>query len=1234
MNAAFRYPRPPELDQLGTRHAVVEASAGTGKTYLLEHLVVELLLNRGARIEEILVVTFTERATAELCLRLREKLSELCRLSADHPAATELPEQGCWLIDEAARGRLRDALLAFDRATISTIHGFCRGILGDHAFLHQRMFDEQAVDESGAFHTAFVESLRNDFAVQPELLPYLRAWLASGHSAADLESALGECARELARIFPPRAKALQPDFDEAALAAAIAAWPSETVGDPTLAERLKQAGIKGPTAKAVLTRVAAISDLVAEANKTSRVGSPPAFGTDSPSSPPRALSRAPSPAADHRGRVWEPFEGSHVNNMATFLAQLQERESTWKDRGFAYLLGHIAKLSADPKLAELNCATVAIRNARVPLLAAVAHKFLPLVRARLQERKRAAGLYDFQDMLTLVAERLSGEGASTQLLLSTLRRRYKYALIDEFQDTDEVQWFIFRRLFFESREPHGLTVIADPKQAIYRFRGADVHTYLRARAEILQAGGVLVKLAQNFRSTAAVIDGYNAVFDQATGFFRAGAGIDYDRPVTCGRADRRLVGTDDQPKPGVVVFDVQAPEGKVAALDTRRALQTQMVDEIRGLLSWNGALFVRDGSGRRQIAASDIFVLAFTNNECEEIGGALRAAGLPFAFYKEDDLFQTSQAKDVLDLLRAIAEPNDDTLRARAFLTAFFACDLPDLAQRDRPDATDPLLQQLLAWRDLALTGDFGALFASIIRQSGLVCREVALSRSERALTNYLHILEVMQEEAARTHASLQGLVATLGAYVNRTRLPPGDERNLQRLESDADAVQVMTVHKAKGLEAGVVFIYGGLNRRIPNPPRVFHDPQDRRVVHLGALDAQQQDTYANEIADEDRRVLYVALTRARARLYLPRCPAGSSAFPGPYRLLGPILDKLLADGKTSRLFHRVTVVGPEETPWELPTPTPAALSAWQPPELPAVASAAEFQRIAKERAGFVVTSYTGVKRRHGGFVVPEEPADLSTANEPSEPDVPAPVDPRELARGRRSGIFLHAVLEQVPLDRLTDSRSSAKWAAQPEIAQLLARLARRHDRNPDQIAHAAHLVHTALFTPLRLGDCLVPGLGLAQPSLRETEFLYPIPESQHPLLGRAGLAQEDNRSWSIERGLVKGFIDYLFEHEGRIYLCDWKGDWLPSWDADCVRAHCENNYAIQAQLYTLAVLRLAGLDDRAAFERRFGGVLYCFLRGMRPDDEEAGSYFRRPDWQTVLAWQTEMLSAEFWGLA
>jgi len=916
--------------------------------------------------------------------------------------------------------------------------------------------------------------------------------------------------------------------------------------------------------------------------------------------------------------------------VASFLAQLQAKEAAWGKNGFAYLLDHLGKAVADPKLAELCRATAAVRDARVPLLAAIAHKFLPLVNARLRARKRAAGLYDFQDMLTLVADGLSGDSPPAQLLLSTLRGRFKYALIDEFQDTDDVQWFIFRRLFFESRAGHALVVIGDPKQAIYRFRGADVHTYLRAREEILQAGGAMVRLTRNFRSTAAVIDGYNHVFGRAAGFFRAGAGIDYDHPVTCGRPHRQLVDVDGQPRPGVVVFDLQA-SGDTPVAEARRALRRQIADEIRGLLSEKGRLFLKDGQEPKRIAAGDIFVLAFTNSECREIGETLRSAGLPFALYKGDDLFQSNEARDVLDLLRAIAEPDNHSLRVRAFLTAFFALDLSELVPSS--DEADPLLGQLFEWRALAMAGDFGALFACILAQSRIVCRAVCLSRSERALTNTLHIFEILQEEAARTHATVHELVETLAAYVSGTHLPPGDERDVQRLESDAQAVQVMTVHKAKGLEADAVFLYGGLFRGKSGQLTVFHDCDGHRVVHVGSLSVQDKAAHANESADEDRRVLYVALTRARGRLYLPRCPEGQRPFTGPYRLVGPILDKLLADPAASRLFHRVPVDCPGEAPLALNPPPPAALARWQVPDLAAGVPAAEFHRIAQDRSGFVVTSYTGVKRRHGGFVVPEEPADLTTANEPVEHGAAAPADPRELERGRLSGIFLHAILEKVPLDSRAHSDPSARWATRPEIAQLLVRLARRHERDPAQIGHAAQLVHTALYTPLRLGDCVVPGLGFARPFLRETEFLYPIPERHHPLLAEQGFGREDGGVWSIERGLVKGFIDYIFEHEGRIYLCDWKGDWLPSWDADFVRAHCEDNYNIQARLYTLAVLRWAGLADRDSFERRFGGVLYCFLRGMRPGDGQAGIHFRRPDWQTVLDWQAEMLGSAFWGM-
>lgn len=1176
MTQALRYPRLPALADLGTRHAVVEASAGTGKTYLLEHLVVDLLLRRGAKLEEILVVTFTERATSELCLRLRAKLTAMLHLHPDHPevqAAAQLADQDCWLIDDEARERLRDALLAFDRATISTIHGFCRGILADHAFLNSRLFDEQAVDEEGSFHGAFVEALRQDFAVNPALRPYLSAWL-EGQSAEGLQATLLACARELARVFPPDVSTLRPAFDEAALQAALAQWPADIAFDDTMTTRLKSAGVSGRSARFVAAKLVDLAHLI----------------------------------------------GAHAKLPATFLASLQILESRWGDRGLDYLVQNLGAANKDAAVTRLHAAVMAIRQTRVPLLAALAPRFLPVVQARLLERKRVAGLYDFQDMLNLVAQRLADDSDSSRLLLSTLRKRYRHALIDEFQDTDDVQWFIFRRIFFESHDHHVLTVIGDPKQAIYRFRGADVHTYLRARREILEPGGAQVRLGHNFRSTPAVVEGCNAIFSQPN-FFRPGTGIDYQQPVTCGCPGRDLRDVHDRPAPGVVVLDV-GPEGKAGEI--RNALRRQMVDEIRRMRSPEGSLFVHDGGHRRQVHDGNIFVLAFTNRECREVGESLSHAGIPHAFFRQERLFATPEAADILDLLRALTEPLDQRLRARALLTSFFALDLPDLPLVNRPDLASPTLERLFAWQGLAEKGDFEALFADIVARSGVACREVCLAPSERRLTNILHIFEVLQEQASASHANLRELVELLGGFINGTRLPPGQDRDLQRLESDARAVQIMTVHASKGLEADVVFLYGGVERGPKHPPYVFHDGQGRRVVNLGSLSTQEETLLSQENEDEERRLLYVALTRARARLYLPRYPDSKTGIAANLR---PVLDRVLDEPTTRGLYHRVAVACPGDPPLRLPALAPAALAAWQPPSPPPAIPVEEFRHIARERAGFFITSYTGVKRHQGGFVVSEGPAETGTA--PVDQQTTQPTQPGELARGRLSGIFLHAILEELPLD-LAATMDAEAWLVHPELSSLLNRLARQHERDARQIAHAARMVHAALFSPLRLGSRVIPGLGRQRPFLRETEFLYPIPEKSHPLLGLA----PDHRPWTIERGLIKGFIDAIFEHEGRVYLCDWKGDWLPSWAPSHLDLHCRHNYDVQARLYTLAILRMTDVRNRTTFDQRFGGVLYCFLRGLRVDAPDAGIMFRRPEWETILAWQDEMLGGEFWGLS
>ncbi len=1154
--ASPRYPRPAPLAHLGRGHAVVEASAGTGKTFVLEHLVVDLLLSQGAKLDEILVVTFTEKATAELTTRVRAKLHHLAELRASHEEPTDLH----WVLDDQARARLHEALRSFDRANIFTIHGFCQRLLRDHAFLHHRLFDEQPMDSDEAWHTAFTTALRADIARDPALNPYLQAWLSQGYALDDLETLLRNCHEHQTSLFPARPDGLRPLFDEDAARAALAGWTPVVGDDQDLLARLKKAGVHAQTAfKAV-----------------------------------RVLGHVTAVSANR--------------DVAAALAELGRLSD-----GAEYLVDKLAKLSQHPEFGRLYASACALCRHVPSLHAALAHRLLPEVQARLRAYKQQTGVYDFQDMLTLVAQAL--ESGSARVLLETLRDHFRYALIDEFQDTDEVQWSIFRRIFFESPR-HVLTVIGDPKQAIYAFRGADVHTYVGARRAIAEAGGARVELSENFRSSARVIDGYNAILRD---FFRPDGDIGYDTPVTCGRRNRRLLDSDGQETPGLVVFDVQARGEKVSAAQARAAVQARVIAEIRNLLFERPHL-VSDGGEPRRLQAQDIFILTFTNRESRQLGDVLRAAGIPFAFFKQDGLFQSAEARDVLDVLRALDRPHDRGRRARALFSAFFGLSLPELATCGDLEPHQEPLRALNEWHRLAVRGDLPALFSRMLDDSGITCRLLFQGGGERALTNVQHVLEVLQSEASHTHCTFRELVGRLAAWVEGTRPPPGHEGNMQRLETDAHAVQIMTVHKAKGLEAEVVFLYGGTSHKVRKPTdlAVMHDKRGQRVAHVGRLPAAEEKRWTVEQQDEQRRVLYVGLTRACSRLYLPHYPPQMSRLDGPYRLLNERLHALRDDP----LLHWVAC---DDAAADAQAPT-ADVTAWMPPPQRPVMADGDFARIGRERAGFLVTSYTAVKSKHGGFVPAEETGDHPASNEPSASAATGSDD--ELPRGRHSGIFLHALLEELPLSPLARGLDFPSWYEHSRAD--LQRIARQQAWDERWLPAAARLVHTTLTTPVQLGDVPLRSLASVDRALRECEFLYPIPEADHPLLG-AGAPL--GRRWTVERGLVKGFVDFLFEHQGRIYVCDWKGDGLPAWDSDTVRGHCERNYEIQARLYALAVLRMAGIDGPARFEERFGGVLYCFLRGRRADDQASGLYFRRPDWATLLDWQAAMLGREFWGL-
>ena len=1080
---AVRYPMPPVLAAMDVRgHHAVDASAGTGKTYLIERRVVDLVLRGGAAIDQILLVTFTEKATAELRRRVRALLRELATLVEDRAA----PGEPAWLLDGAARGQLRAALAGFDQAAIHTIHGFCHRVLIDSAFDGARRFRETRIGSETALREALSDALRDRLAASEEDGPLLEAWFGQKRTVDQLAGRLSEIARLRGRFV----QRYQPDEIARRLAALAGADP-EAIG-----AALKRAKVNAQTARAVVTRVATLADLAARAGG----GLPP------------------------------------------LLDELAGASGTLRD--------YLERPQVAAAVPDLAAAVGALDEAAVPLEAAIATRFLPVVGERLAVNKAERGQLDFGDMLEQVWRALDGPGGAE--LAARLRRRHPHALIDEFQDTDELQWSIFRRIYLEAPpgEAH-LTVVGDPKQAIYGFRGADLATYLAARGEVL-AGREPVRLEVCYRSSERLIAGVDGILGGTEPFFSGG--IDY-RPVAAAPSNRAA---DDAP---LRLFDLGGFEKAEAR---RAALAARISREISHLIT---------GGTRPE----QIFVLTRTVKESRQMAERLRADGVRAALYQQEGLLQTAEAAEVRDLFAAIAAPRDRSARLRAWQTRFFAVGLGELEVLADAGDGHPLVERLFGWRELADRLDYERLLPRILRESRLCERQLVLATGERALTNFLHLFEIILDEMLVARCDVAELTRRIGRWIIDTE--GSDERNVQRLESERDAVQIMTVHRAKGLEAEVVFLYGGDGPPRPGGARVYHVGGERRLFVGSPVPAAIKEAAAAEERGETERLLYVALTRAARRLYLPCWPSDGGG-------------KLMADLVNARVQHWLAaggapgtvaverVAAPEER-GRAEAARARALAAWTAPPLaepsldPAVARALEVQR------GPVSTSYTRLKQADGaglrGDEIDEE--DDEAAMPLFDLDRAAPAD--GVPRGRRVGIFLHEVLELLPLASVGEAVDLATWSALPAVDRAIRTAARRHDLDPEQPAWR-RMLWDALVRPIELGGGeVVPGVARAARHCREVEFVFP-------------LAGADGR----ERALVRGAIDLVFEHGGRVFWLDWKSDALADFAPEAVARHVRAEYALQADIYSLALSRMLGIAGQADHDARFGGLIYLFLRG------------------------------------
>ena len=1200
----------PSFDVFGCalqRTQLIEASAGTGKTWTLCGLYLRLLLERALPVADILVVTFTNAATAELRERIRARIADtLARLrgsgapSAD-PFVSALLQRlrgAPGLRDEDMAARLELALQSFDEASILTIHGFCQRALAELPFSTGMPLQLTLLEDDGELRQQVVHDFWRRHVAGMALSPALAAHLLQ---RKDTPERLGELLRR--RLGKPLSRWLWPQPGDialpdpaprdAAFAAARALWQAQREAIVAIVQeaqpRLPQNSHSPAAVQTALQSWAAL------------LAAPAAPEAIDPDSKLELLGQArlqarkkEAPVGEHRffGLAQQLIDACQAREQALVLQRLQ-------------LLRTLVEQGPD-----------ALRRA-----------------------KREQRVLGFDDMLINLHQRLAGAGGAA--LAATLRRRFAAALVDEFQDTDPLQYAIFEALYRGSDAP--LFLVGDPKQAIYSFRHADLHTYLRARG----AAQAEYTLDQNQRSSQPLLQALNGLFGSNPRAFMLD-GLDY-RPVRMGDKPRAPLVEDAAPGGAALQLWLLPRDGDGQPLLRAEAMRLAFeacAGEIARLLGEGRAGRARLGD--RPLAAGDIAVLVRSHAQGAAMRRALTAVGVGSVELSQASIFDSSDAADLEQVLAAMLEPQREALLRAALATEAMGRDAAALqALAEDEAAWLDCIGRFAAYRDTWLARGVGRMLREWMRGEDVSRRLLQRSDGERRLTNLMHLCELLHEAAAG-HAGPEALLRWLREQRGRARR---DDAAQLRLESDRNLVQVVTIHKSKGLEYPLVFcpmLWDGQQRGdSPGEGLEYRDDGepvvDMRVLDKAAIKAIKAQQ-ALEAAAETMRLIYVALTRAVHRCTL---------------VVGPYLSRhgnnlSAAQGCRARLNWLVAGAGLSPREWLqnklAPEQIDAAWAALAHQHAPQVALAplpvgraavlapqpAAAERVAALRLPrplpppWWIGSYSSLAHgaRHEDAAVDHDlrvvPAqDGATANA-------APLDADDILRfprGAVAGECLHALFERV------DFSDPGGWPA--AVAAVLRRFAPALPADDTRVLWPRmllRLLHDVLHTPLP------GGLRLAQlPTTRrrvELEFHLPSPQLDTAELLRRlrGLGQDlPNLAPGTLRGYLHGFIDLVFEHGGRYHLLDWKsnhlGDAAPDYaPAVLQQTMARQGYQLQALLYALALHRHLGqrLPDYH-FEQHFGGVLYLFVRGVRPawtlaDGSAAGVHAQRPTRQLLDA--------------
>lgn len=1137
------------------KNAIIEASAGTGKTYIIQKLFIRLILEKNIDIENILVMTFTEKATGELKSKIRNEIIDALKNEKM----------------KNKKSQLEKALNNFNNSHIFTIHGFCANIISDYPFENKLYFNTKLVDDTNIYEKTLNSIMRKNWSetYNEELTDILlisdinENWIEQlikfTKQYNDTEGINDITIPSYDKNFTEKIKNIKVQLKEInheELINQLILTHINSIEESDLYKLIKSS-IKNNSLNKYLKIINKIINFIKDGSKSF-------YG-------------------------YYTFLSSFIE-MAESVDYLLKDTIILKDKSENY--------KNNLTITTLNNFVARIGNIFKDINLLSKQLFVNTVidlKKAVNDNKKEKGLISFDDLLKYVYLSLN----ASEGIKNELQKKYHFAMIDEFQDTDKIQWNILKKIFLESYN-NIIFLIGDPKQAIYGFRGADINSYLNAKEEILKNKSSYYFLDTNRRSIKEIVLFQNKLFGFDPNYDNKWfTDVKIEKIQSKPWNEVKTSIEDNLLKP---INLIELPDKNVTEINDTMA--EFISKEIPRLVSLKFVHSENKNDHSPYIKYEDIAVLTRKTNEQKIIEEKFIKYNIPYTIYKKGELYKSDEAFHLFILLDSISNPIDKSKFRKALLTDFFDFKFEKLINANDISENSKINMLFINWLYSAEKKDWAKLFKSIIEDTGLLMHLIKKQNGERKITNYKHIIENLLKETARYDYNIFDITKYLYNLIN-SNIKEEIDSDLHRLETEDSKVKILTIHASKGMQYPIVFIFGGFTKGSIDRYYKFHDNNKNKVVYDFLKKEENRTLHDNEKNEEDQRLYYVAITRAKSKIYIPYLKKIKSNNSGPAaNFIKNCIDKAIINSDEAYVVNCENYLQNH-----LKANIEYKKSDIIQNQYDTIFINNDFlndEALNMEILKDEVFSFSSLNREHENnnkLNITDIKINYKEDDDKNyiEQVIIDEVKDKAIPKGPETGILFHEILEEIDFQKFNTDFNKVICDEElnlfltNKIKKYLLRIKQKNKTDLDILkSELIKTIYTTLnknlgFNGLKLTEISVKDM------IKEFEFYYK-------------LEGFDNKHDTY----INGIIDLLFRYENKYFILDWKTNYLENYDEDSIKKEMnKENYYVQLEIYLIAVAKwLEKKIKNFDIRNNFGGVFYLFLRGINNLNNNGIFYF------------------------